>query len=101
MQNLIRRIKRWLKKQKKYEKFELKYIYVTEFEHGNGKKVRVHHHMITNFPDREVAEELWNGGGIVNTRKLQPNDFGLEGLVRYVLKDKNGILQSVTQSVAT
>lgn len=89
MQNFIRRLKRWLKKQKKYENFELKYIYVTEFDDGNGKKVRIHHHMITNFPDRNVAEDLWNGGGVVNTRRLQPNkDFGLTGLVKYILKDK-------------
>ncbi|MFF5993679.1 hypothetical protein AAGS61_02840 [Lysinibacillus sp. KU-BSD001] len=88
MQNFIRRLKRWLKKQKKYEKFELKYVYVTEFDDSSGKKVRVHHHMITNFPDRDVAEELWNGGGRVQTRRLQPNDFGLEGLVRYIMKDK-------------
>lgn len=88
MQNFIRRLKRWLKKQKKYEKFELKYIYVTEFDNKEGKKVRVHHHMITNFPDRDVAEELWNGGGRVQTRKLQPDDLGLEGLVRYIMKDK-------------
>ncbi|WP_158212495.1 hypothetical protein, partial [Lysinibacillus odysseyi] len=88
MQNFIRRLKRWLKKQKKYENFELKYVYVTEFDDGNDKKVRVHHHMITNFPDRDAAEELWNGGGRVQTRRLQPNDFGLEGLVRYVMKDK-------------
>lgn len=88
MQNFIRRLKRWLKKQKKYSDFELKYIYVTEFSDGNGKKTRIHHHMITNFPDRDVAEELWNGGGRKQTRRLQPDDFGLEGLVRYVLKDK-------------
>lgn len=89
MQNFIRRLKRWLSRQKKYENFELKYIYVTEFDNADGKKVRVHHHMITNFPSRDVAEELWNGGGIKQTRKLQPNDFGLEGLVRYITKDKS------------
>ena len=89
MQNFIRRLKRWLKKQEQYENFELKYIYVTEFDNTEGKKVRIHHHMITNFPDRDVAEELWNNGGIVQTRRLQPNDFGLEGLVRYITKDKS------------
>lgn len=88
MQNFIRRLKRWLKKQPQYKDYELKYIYVTEFDDGSGKKTRVHHHMITNFPDRDIAEDLWNGGGRVQTRRLQPDDFGLEGLVRYVLKDK-------------
>ncbi|MGN4127990.1 hypothetical protein ACMGD3_23750 [Lysinibacillus sphaericus] len=88
MQNFIRRLKRWLKKQKKYEKFELKYIYVTEFDNSEGKKKRIHHHMVTNFPDRDVAEELWNDGGRVQTRRLKPDAFGLEGLVRYIMKDK-------------
>lgn len=63
MQNYIRRLKRWLKKQKKYASFELKYIYVTEHDSDEEKgKVRIHHHMITNFPDRDVVEDLWNGG---------------------------------------
>ncbi len=87
MQNFIRRLKRWLKNNG-HEDFELKYIYVTEFDDEGEKKTRVHHHMITNFPDRDAAEELWNGGGRVQTRKLQPDDHGLEGLVRYILKDK-------------
>lgn len=88
MQNFIRRMKRWLKKQEEYKDFQLKYIYVTEFDDADDKKIRIHHHMITNFPDRDKAEDLWNAGGRVNTRRLQPNQFGLEGLVRYVLKDK-------------
>ena len=87
MQNFIRRMKRWLKRNG-HEDLDLKYVYVTEFDDGVGKKTRVHHHMITNFPDRDVAEELWNGGGRVQTRRLQPDDHGLEGLVRYILKDK-------------
>lgn len=87
MQNFIRRLKRWLKRNGQ-EDFELKYIYVTEFDDEGEKKTRVHHHMIMNFPDRDIAEELWNGGGRVQTRRLQPDDHGLEGLVRYILKDK-------------
>ncbi|MEK5069784.1 rolling circle replication-associated protein [Sporosarcina sp. FSL K6-1508] len=89
MTNLIRRMKRSLKKQKKYKDFELKYIYVTEHSSDEKKgKVRVHHHMITNFPDRDALEELWNGGGRTQTRRLQQDDYGFEGLARYILKDK-------------
>lgn len=87
MQNFIRRLKRWLMRNG-FEDFEFKYVYVTEFDDGAEKKTRVHHHMIMNFPDRDIAEDLWKGGGRVQTRRLQPDDFGLEGLVRYVLKDK-------------
>lgn len=88
MHNFIRRARRWLSKQEKYKDFVFKYIYVTEFDDNKDKKVRIHHHMITNFPDRDVLEDLWNGGGRSQTRRLKPDDFGLEGLVRYVLKDK-------------
>jgi len=64
---------------------------VTEYQDAEGKKKkRVHHHMIMNFADRDVAEELWNGGGRTQTRRLQPDDFGLEGLTRYITKEKSG-----------
>lgn len=86
MTNFIRRLRYWLSKQEAYKDFELKYVYVTEVD--EDKKVRVHHHMITNFPDRDVMEDLWNGGGRSQTRRLQPDDMGFEGLVRYILKEK-------------
>lgn len=87
MQNYIRRLKRYIKKN---ELPELKYVYVTEYQDAdNKKKKRVHHHMICNFADRDVAEELWNGGGRTQTRRLQPDDFGFEGLARYIAKDKS------------
>ena len=88
MQNYIRRLKRYIKK---HDLPELKYVYVTEYENDEKKgKKRIHHHMIMNFSDRDVAEELWNGGGRTQTRRLQPDEFGLEGLTRYITKDKKG-----------
>jgi len=87
MTNLIRRMKNWLKKQEQYKDFELKYIYVTEHTR-DGKKVRAHHHMVTNFPDRDVAEDLWNCGGRPRSRRLKSDDFGLEGMARYITKEK-------------
>ncbi|MEK4425142.1 rolling circle replication-associated protein [Solibacillus sp. FSL K6-1523] len=87
MQNYIRRLKRHIKK---YDLPELKYVYVTEYQDADNKKEkRVHHHMICNFADRDIAEELWNGGGRTQTRRLQPDDFGLEGLARYIAKEKS------------
>ena len=86
MTNYIRRLKRYVKKNKLPE---LKYVYVTEYRDADSKrKKRVHHHMIVNIPDRDAAEELWNGGGRTQTRRLQPDDFGFEGLARYISKDK-------------
>ncbi len=70
----------------------LKYIVVTEFneEDTAKKRIRIHQHVIMNFADRDKAEELWTEGGRKNTRRLQPDDFGLEGLARYMVKDPKG-----------
>ncbi|MCS1383238.1 hypothetical protein NXZ75_13610 [Lysinibacillus sphaericus] len=86
MVNLIRRMKHWLKKQEKYADFELKYIYSTEHTR-DGKKVRAHHHMVTNFPDREVAEKLWNRGR-VKSQRLEEDDLGFTKLGEYLVKEK-------------
>ncbi|MEY9980487.1 hypothetical protein [Lysinibacillus sp. RC79] len=87
MTNLIRRMKNWLKKRDQYKDFELKYIYVTEHTR-DGSKVRAHHHMVTNFPNRDIAEGLWNCGGRTQSRRLQSDDFGFEGMARYITKEK-------------
>lgn len=85
MQNYIRRINRYVKKN---DLPALKYIYVTEYEEDEKKgKKRVHHHIIMNFRDRDTAEEIWDKGGRTNARRLQPDDYGLEGLARYITKD--------------
>ncbi len=85
MKNFIKRLKRYIAK---HNLPELKYIYVTEFEDDPKKgKIRVHHHIIMNFHDRDVAEQLWEKGGRTHARRLQPDDFGLEGLARYITKD--------------
>lgn len=90
MQNYIRRIKAYLKK---HSLPDLKYIYVIEYvdeeEQHKSKKIRVHHHLIINQMDRNVVEDLW-GRGRVEARRLQPDDFGLEGIARYMLKDPRG-----------
>jgi hypothetical protein len=86
IQNYIKRLKRY---RKKNGLDDLKYIYVIEFEDKPSKKTRVHHHIIINKMDRDIAEELW-GKGWANADKLKPNDFGLEGVARYIAKDLNG-----------
>lgn len=82
MQNYIRRLKRYVKK---YGYPELKYIYVTECG-----ETRIHHHIIMNFPDRNVAEELWGKGGYPETQNLQPGDTGITGLAKYISKELIG-----------
>lgn len=85
MQNYIRRLKRLIKKEGLEE---LKYIYVTEYEEDPKKgKKRVHHHIVMNFKDRDIAEQVWDKGGRTHSRRLQPDDYGLEGMARYITKD--------------
>ena len=69
----------------------LKYVYVTEFEDDEKKgKKRVHHHIVMNFPDRDVAEKLWRNGARTQTRRLQADESGFEGMARYISKDPRG-----------
>ncbi|MEY9975275.1 hypothetical protein [Lysinibacillus sp. RC79] len=86
MQNYIRRLKNWLKKQEQYADFELKYIYTTEHTR-NGEKVRAHHHMVTNFPDREMAEFLWNRGRASSDR-LDSRGESFKPLGTYLVKER-------------
>ncbi len=66
----------------------LKYIIVTETHDEDGEITRVHHHLVTNFPDRDAAEQLWHGGGRTQSRRLQPDENGLTGLAVYIGKQK-------------
>lgn len=90
VQNYIRRIKTY---RKKMNLPDLKYIYVIEYvneeDYHKSKKIRVHHHIIMNNMDRNVAEDIW-GKGRAEAKRLQPDDFGLEGIARYMVKDPKG-----------
>ncbi|MCL2170652.1 MAG: hypothetical protein FWB71_00750 [Defluviitaleaceae bacterium] len=86
MQNCIRRLKRYIKK---HNLPDLKYIYVTENRIESGEIGRVHHHIIMNFADRDVAEKLWGKSQRNQTRYLSPDDFGLEGMANYLTKEKH------------
>ena len=66
---------------------ELKYIYTIE---GNedGKKERIHIHMLTNGDmDREEIERIWEKGR-ANADRLQPDENGLEAIARYLVKQQ-------------
>ena len=86
--NFIRRLKYYADK---HDFPPVKYVYWTEFESDEKKgKHRVHHHIITNFPDRDAAEKLWRNGARTQTRRLQADESGYEGAVRYCMKDPKG-----------
>ena len=94
MAKFIRRLKYY---GEKHNFPPLKYAYVTEFEDDTKKgKKRVHHHIVINFPDRDIAEQLWRNGARTQTRRLQADEDGYEGLVQYILKDPRGTKRYVT-----
>ena len=77
MQNYIRRVKRRFKS-------EIKYIYITE----QARSGRIHHHLVIsggNFT-RDELEKMWKFG-YCNSRRLQFNENGLEGLAKYFVKE--------------
>jgi hypothetical protein len=86
--NFIRRLKR---ARKKLGLPDLKYIYVIgcEPEGKKSKKVRIHHHLIINDMDRDLVESLWDKGRS-QTKRLQPDDYGVEGLARYMASQNKG-----------
>ncbi|WP_029502525.1 rolling circle replication-associated protein [Lachnoclostridium phytofermentans] len=90
MQNYIRRVKTY---RKKHGLPDMKYIYVIEFlepeEAARTRKIRIHHHIIMSGMDRDAAEDLWKKGR-VEAKRLQPDDFGLEGIATYLIKGKKG-----------
>lgn len=82
----------------------IKYILVTEHstKKGSEKPTRVHHHIIMDGAlDRDIVESLWSRRkkkgekerkriGFVNADRLQPNEYGLEALSRYLMKSPQG-----------
>lgn len=78
-----------------------KYIVITEGS-LDGKSGRIHHHIfLSGGLDRDTVESLWcrrrrkgekQGRmiGYANADRLQPDDFGLEALARYLTKDPQG-----------
>lgn len=88
IKNYIARIRRW---RKRNGLEPLKYIYVISFleEGEKTKKVRMHHHIIMNAMDRNVAEELWKKSNRANSKKLKPNEYFLTAVATY-LAGNNG-----------
>lgn len=83
IRNYLRRVREWRRKR---GMTELKYVYVIEYGGTDNRRKRVHHHVIMSGMDRDAAEQLW-GKGYANAHRLQPDDYGLEALARYMLKE--------------
>lgn len=101
LENFLRKLKRECKKQKLDP---LKYVAVMEYgETADGKMKNIHFHVILSGQlPREFIEESWRARrrkgekkgrrrGMINVDRLQPDEYGLEALARYLTK-KKGIL---------
>lgn len=86
--NYIRRVKHY---RKKNGLPDLKYIAVVEYQEreDNKKPIRIHHHLIMSGMDRDVIEQLWKKGR-ANADRLKADEYGYEGLARYITKDPKG-----------
>jgi len=90
MQNYIRRVRHWLNKngyKDKRGRADLKYFYVIEFMDKDGRKKRIHHHVIMKCAaPREVLKALWTHGDRVNVDELVPEKGSLKGLALYITR---------------
>lgn len=66
---------------------ELRYIYVTEHKHGDG---RWHHHVLINATgdDYALIRKLWGQGRIDNKQIIINRDKNFETLARYFCKEQ-------------
>lgn len=84
VKNFLRALKR-RREQRGLE--ELRYVYTIEDEQ-DGKKKRIHIHAILNGGiSREEIEQIWERG-YANVDNLQPDENGLEAIVRYITKQQ-------------
>lgn len=82
--NYLRRLKRLMEK---YEWGSFKYVYVIDGS-TNKNGTRYHHHVVTNFPDLDLAKAKWNKGKYPQTDRLTPDDdIGLEKMAKYLTKE--------------
>jgi len=84
VKNFLRTVKR---KREQRGMDPLKYIYAIEGD-DDGTRERIHVHMLMNGGiDREELEAIW-ARGYANADRLQPNEFGLEAIARYITKQQ-------------
>lgn len=76
-----------LRKARKEKSQELRYIYVTEHKHGDG---RWHHHCLINATgeDYELIRQMWGQGGVEFKQLRIDRDKNFETLARYLCKEQ-------------
>ena len=84
IRNFMNRVKRIREKRKLPE---LKYIYTIE-GNDDGKRERIHVHLLMNSGiGREELEQIW-AKGYANADRLRPDESGLEAISRYIVKQQ-------------
>lgn len=84
LKNFLRTVKR--RREQRGMK-PLKYIYSIEGD-DDGNRERIHVHMlISGGMDRAELETIW-AKGYANADRLQPNEYGLEAVARYITKQQ-------------
>ena len=84
MRNFLLKVKRIREKRNMPA---LKYIYTIEGD-DDGKKERIHIHLLMNGDmDRGELERIW-AKGYANADRLQPDENGLEAIARYIAKQQ-------------
>ena len=82
--NFIRTVKR---RREEYGLSPLKYFYTVE-GNENGTKEQLHAHVLMSGGiSREELEEIW-AKGWANADRLQPDERGLEAIIRYITKEQ-------------
>lgn len=78
---------RRLRAERRAQGQELRYIYVTEHKHGEG---RWHHHVLINSTgkDYELIRRLWRQGGVEFQQLRIDRDKNFETLARYLCKEQ-------------
>lgn len=76
-----------LRKARKEKDQELRYLYVTEHKHGDG---RWHHHALINATgeDYSLIRQLWGQGGVEFKQLRIDRDKNFETLARYLCKEQ-------------
>ena len=83
--NFLRTVKR---RREQYGLPPLKAFFTTE-GNENGTKERLHAHVLMSGGiSREELEEIW-GKGWANADRLQPDERGLEAIIRYITKEQD------------
>jgi hypothetical protein len=83
-------------RRRKYGMPLMKYIFCIEEVEGNPKKgeppIKYHMHMVMDsILNRDILEDLWDGGEYPQTRRLKIKDFGgLTGMATYIAKNPDG-----------